>query len=88
MSTGEEVIASFIYNKEDTYVLASKNGMIKRTASTDFEKIHIIIQKVITKIGMKVRLPMRNRKMVLKHFINTQKMVLKSSQELLMATRC
>ena len=37
MSTGEEVIASFIYNKEDTYVLASKNGMIKRTASTDFE---------------------------------------------------
>ena len=37
MSTGEEVIASFIYNKKDTYVLASKNGMIKRTASTDFE---------------------------------------------------
>mgnify|MGYP005798968549 CR=1 FL=1 len=37
MSTGEEVVASFIYNKEDTYVLASKNGMIKRTASTDFE---------------------------------------------------
>lgn len=37
MSTGEEVVASFIYNKKDTYVLASKNGMIKRTASTDFE---------------------------------------------------
>ncbi len=37
MTAGEEVIASFIYNKEDTYVLASKNGMIKRTASTDFE---------------------------------------------------
>ena len=37
MTAGEEVIASFIYNKEDTYVLASKNGMIKRTKAIDFE---------------------------------------------------
>ena len=37
MSTGEEIVASFIYNKEDTYILASKNGMIKRTKASDFE---------------------------------------------------
>ena len=37
MSTGEEVISSFIFNKEDTYILASKNGMIKRTKASDFE---------------------------------------------------
>ena len=37
MSTGEEVVSSFIYNKNDIYVLASKNGMIKRTNASDFE---------------------------------------------------
>ena len=37
MSTGEEVISSYIYNKDDIYVLASKNGMIKRTNASDFE---------------------------------------------------
>ena len=37
MSTGEEVVSSFIYNKDDIYVLASKNGMIKRTNASDFE---------------------------------------------------
>ena len=37
LSEGEEVISSFIYNKNDTYVLATKNGMIKRTKATDFE---------------------------------------------------
>ena len=37
MSTGEEVVSSFIYNKDDVYVLASKNGMIKRTNASDFE---------------------------------------------------
>ncbi|CDF11739.1 dNA topoisomerase IV A subunit [Mycoplasma sp. CAG:776] len=37
LSTGEEVIASFIYNKDDTYILASKNGMIKRTLASEFE---------------------------------------------------
>ena len=37
LSTGEEVISSFIYNKEDTYILASKEGMIKRTLAKDFE---------------------------------------------------
>lgn len=37
LSEGEEVISSFIYNKNDTYVLSTKNGMIKRTKATDFE---------------------------------------------------
>ena len=37
MSTGEEVISSYIYNKDDIYILASKNGMIKRTNASDFE---------------------------------------------------
>ena len=37
MSEGEEVLASFIYNKDDTYMLATKNGMIKRTNAQDFE---------------------------------------------------
>ena len=37
LSESEEVISSFIYNKNDTYVLSTKNGMIKRTKATDFE---------------------------------------------------
>ena len=37
MSEGEEVLASFIYNKDDTYILATQNGMIKRTNAQDFE---------------------------------------------------
>lgn len=37
MSEGEEVVASFIYNKNDTYILATKQGMIKRTSASDFE---------------------------------------------------
>lgn len=37
MQTGEEVIASLIYNKEDTYVFASKNGMVKRSLASEFE---------------------------------------------------
>ena len=39
MSEGEEVLASFIYNKDDTYVLATKNGMVKRTKAQDFEVV-------------------------------------------------
>ena len=37
MSEGEEVVASFIYNKNDIYLLATKDGMIKRTSASDFE---------------------------------------------------
>ena len=37
LQESEEVIASFIYNPKDTYILASKNGMIKRTKASDFE---------------------------------------------------
>ena len=37
MSTGEEVVASFVYDKNDTYILASEQGMIKRTKAPDFE---------------------------------------------------
>ena len=36
-SEGEEVIASFIYHKDDTYILASKDGMIKRTKANLYE---------------------------------------------------
>lgn len=37
LNTGENVIASFLYNKDETLVLASKTGMIKRTKAIDFE---------------------------------------------------
>lgn len=37
MSEGEEVIASFIYNPKDTYILATEHGMIKRSNAKDFE---------------------------------------------------
>ncbi len=37
LSEGEEVIASFVYNKEDVYILATNNGMIKKTLAKDFE---------------------------------------------------
>lgn len=37
LNTDEKVIASFIYNKKDTLVLASKLGMAKRTLMTDYE---------------------------------------------------
>ena len=37
LQESEEVIASFIYHSKDTYILASKNGMIKRTKASDFE---------------------------------------------------
>ena len=37
MSEGEEVVASFIYHADDIYVLATKNGMVKRTKASDFE---------------------------------------------------
>ncbi len=33
----EKVMASFIYNKDDTLVLATKNGMAKRTLMKDYE---------------------------------------------------
>ncbi len=36
-SEGEEVVASFIYNKQDTYILATNKGMIKRTLAKDLE---------------------------------------------------
>ncbi len=37
LSNEEKVIASFIYNKNDTLVLATKNGMVKRTLMQDYE---------------------------------------------------
>lgn len=37
LNESEKVIASFIYNKKDVYVLASKMGMVKRTQAQDFE---------------------------------------------------
>lgn len=37
LNTDEKVIASFIYNKKDTLVLASKLGMAKRTKMVDYE---------------------------------------------------
>lgn len=37
LNTEEKVIASFIYNKKDTLVLASKFGMAKRTLMSDYE---------------------------------------------------
>ena len=52
LSEGEEVISSFIYNKNDTYVLATKNGMIKRTKATDFEVARCT--KPMTAMKMKV----------------------------------
>lgn len=52
LSEGEEVISSFIYNKNDTYVLSTKNGMIKRTKATDFEVARCT--KPMTAMKMKV----------------------------------
>jgi len=37
LNTEEKVIGSFIYNKKDTLVLASKLGMAKRTKMSDYE---------------------------------------------------
>jgi len=37
LNTDEKVIASFIYNKKDTLVFASKLGMAKRTKMVDYE---------------------------------------------------
>ncbi len=37
LNTDEKVIASFIYNKKDTLVFASKLGMAKRTKMLDYE---------------------------------------------------
>ena len=37
LNTDEKVIASFIYNKKDTLVFASKFGMAKRTKMVDYE---------------------------------------------------
>ncbi len=37
LSTDEEIIASYIYSPNDTYILATKNGMTKRTSAKDFE---------------------------------------------------
>ncbi len=37
LNASEKVIASFIYNSKDTLVLASKNGMAKRTLMKDYE---------------------------------------------------
>lgn len=37
LNTEEKVVASFIYNKKDTLVLASKLGMAKRTLMSDYE---------------------------------------------------
>ena len=37
MATDEEVVTSFIYNPHDIYLMASKNGMVKRTKAIDLE---------------------------------------------------
>ncbi len=37
LSDEEKIIASFIYNKDDTLVLATKKGMAKKTLMKDFE---------------------------------------------------
>lgn len=50
-SEGEEVVASFIYNKQDTYILATNKGMIKRTIAKDLEVSRCI--KPITAMKLK-----------------------------------